>query len=92
MPDVPTLHEAGVPDYECSNWIGLVAPAGTPPEIVEKLNREIRAIVDLPDVQKRFAEQGAEAVRMSPAEFGAFIVKETAKWERVVKEGKIKAE
>lgn len=92
MPDVPTLHEAGVPDYECSNWIGLVAPAGTPADIVAKLNKEILAIVDLPDVQKRFADQGAEAVRMSPAEFGAFIVKETAKWERVVKEGKIKPE
>jgi tripartite-type tricarboxylate transporter receptor subunit TctC len=92
LPDVPTLSESGVPGYECANWIGLVAPAGTPADIVEKVNREILAIVDLPDVQKRFADQGAEAVRMSPSEFGAFMAKETAKWERVVKEGKIKRE
>jgi tripartite-type tricarboxylate transporter receptor subunit TctC len=92
LPDVPTLNEAGVSGYECANWIGLVAPAGTPVEIVEKINKEILAIVDLPEVQKRFADQGAEAVRMSPSEFGAFMAKETAKWERVVKEGKIKRE
>jgi tripartite-type tricarboxylate transporter receptor subunit TctC len=92
MPEVPTLSEAGVPGYECANWIGLVAPAGTPADIVEKLNKDIRAVIDLPEVRKRFAEQGAEAVPMSPAEFGTFMTSEMTKWERVVKEGRIKPE
>jgi tripartite-type tricarboxylate transporter receptor subunit TctC len=90
LPDVPTIAEAGVPGYEVSNWIGIVAPAGTPAEIVAKLHQEISAILDSADVQKQFAVQGAEVVRMSPAQFGEFMVKELAKWERVVKEGRIK--
>ena len=90
LPDVPTVAEAGVPGYEVSNWIGIVAPAGTPAEIVAKLHQEISAILDSADVQKQFAVQGAEVVRMSPAQFGEFMVKELAKWERVVKEGRIK--
>jgi tripartite-type tricarboxylate transporter receptor subunit TctC len=92
LPDVPTIAEAGVPGYECANWIGIVAPAGTPAAVIDKLHKEISAIQDLPEVQKQFASQGAEAVRMSPAEFGDFMLKEMAKWERVVKEGGIKAE
>ncbi len=92
LPDVPTIEEAGVPGYECANWIGIVAPAGTPAAIVAKLNREILAIQDTPEAQKHLAAQGAEAVRMSSAEFGDFMVKEMCKWERVVKEGGIKAE
>jgi tripartite-type tricarboxylate transporter receptor subunit TctC len=90
LPEVPTIAEAGVPGYEVANWIGMVAPAGTPAAIVEKLHAEITALLDTPEVQKRFADQGAEAVRMSPAEFGAFMAKEIDKWGRVVKAGKIK--
>jgi tripartite-type tricarboxylate transporter receptor subunit TctC len=92
LPDVPTIAEAGVPGYEVSNWIGIVAPAGTPAEIVAKLHQEVSAILDSAEVQKQFAVQGAEVVRMSPAQFGEFMVKELAKWERVVKEGRIKPE
>jgi tripartite-type tricarboxylate transporter receptor subunit TctC len=92
LPDVPTIAEAGVPGYECSNWIGIVAPAGTPAAIVAKLNREILAIQDTPEARKHLAAQGAEALRMSPSEFGDFMMKEMSKWERVVKEGGIKAE
>jgi tripartite-type tricarboxylate transporter receptor subunit TctC len=92
LADVPTIAEAGVPGYECANWIGIVAPAGTPAVIVEKLHQEISAVLDLPDVQQRLAAQGAEAVRMSPAEFGDFMLAEMSKWERVVKEGGIKPE
>ena len=77
LPDVPTIAEAGVPGYEFANWIGIVAPAGTPAAIVEKLHREISAIQDLPEVQQQLAAQGGEAMRMSPAEFGDFMVK---KW------------
>ena len=92
LPNVPTVAEAGVPGYESANWIGIVAPAGTPDAIVDKLHKEIAAILESPEVQQRLAAQGAEAVPMSPAEFGAFMEKEMAKWERVVKAGGIKVE
>jgi len=92
LPDVPTIAEAGVPGYEAVNWIGLVAPAGTPPAIVAKLHSEVSAILDSPELQKQFATEGMDVMRMSSAEFGAFMAAEMGKWERVVKEGGIKAE
>ena len=92
LPDVPTVAEAGVPGYEVSNWIGIVAPAGTPQPIIDKLHQEITAIQDSPEVARQFAAEGAEAMRMSSAAFGAYMVAEMAKWERVVREGGIKAE
>jgi tripartite-type tricarboxylate transporter receptor subunit TctC len=84
--------EAGVPGYEVANWIGLVGPAGMPPVIVEKLNQEIAAIQEMPEIQKQFAAEGAQSIRSSPAEFAVFIGNELKKWQRVVKEGNIKAE
>jgi tripartite-type tricarboxylate transporter receptor subunit TctC len=90
MPDVPTVDEAGVPGYQCSNWIGLVAPAGTPEPIIARLHRELTAAQDSPELQKQFAHEGADEVRMSSAEFGAFIASELAKWGRVVKDAGIK--
>jgi len=92
LPEVPTISEAGVPGYEVANWIGIVAPAGTPAAVVEKLNHEIAAIQDLPEVQKHLANEGADVIRMRPQAFGQFMQSEMAKWERVVKEGGIKAE
>jgi tripartite-type tricarboxylate transporter receptor subunit TctC len=92
LPNVPTVSEAGVPGYEVANWIGLVAPAGTPQAIVDKLSREIAVIQDAPEVKQQFASEGAEVVRMTPTTFGTYMATETAKWERVVKEGGIKAE
>ena len=92
LPDVPTIAEAGVPAYEAVNWWGIVAPAGTPAAIVEKLHREISAAQDLPELQKQFASEGSEVVRMSSAEFGAFMVREMNKWGRVVSAGGIKGE
>jgi tripartite-type tricarboxylate transporter receptor subunit TctC len=92
LPDVPTVAEAGVPGYEVANWIGIVAPAGTPQPIIDKLHKEISAIQDSPEVARQFAAEGAEAVRMSSTAFGAYMVAEMAKWERVVSEGGIKAE
>src|SRR5262245_2038157 len=92
LADVPTIAEAGVPGYEAVNWIGIVAPAGTPPAIAARLHDEITAILDSAEVQKQFASEGVEALRMSSAEFGAFMAQEMGKWERVVKEGGIKAE
>ena len=92
MPDVPTIAEAGVPGYEVSNWWGILAPAGTPPAVLDRLYKEITAILDSPDTRKRFELEGAEAARMKPAEFAAFVTQETEKWTRVVKEAGIKPE
>jgi tripartite-type tricarboxylate transporter receptor subunit TctC len=92
FPDVPTIAEAGVPGYEAVNWIGIAAPAGTPPAIVAKLHETIAAIQEQPDVGKQFAAEGLEIMRMSAAAFGGFMGQELGKWERVVKEGGIKAE
>ena len=92
LADVPTIAEAGVAGYEASNWWGVLAPAGTPATIVERLHQEITAIQNSPDVQKQFAAEGAEVLHMSPAEFGAFLVTEMNKWEQVVKAANIKAE
>jgi len=90
IPDVPTIAESGLPGYEFANWIGIVAPAGTPAAIVAKLHKELSAIQDTPELKKQFAHEGADAVRMSSAEYGSFIASETAKFGRVVKEGGIK--
>jgi tripartite-type tricarboxylate transporter receptor subunit TctC len=92
LPDVPTVAEAGVPGYEVANWIGIVAPAGTPQAIIDKLHQEITAIQDSPEVARQFAAEGAEPMRMSSAAFGTYMVTEMAKWEHVVREGGIKAE
>lgn len=92
LADVPTAAEAGVPGYEAAKWIGLVAPKATPEPIIMKLHREIAAALDSAEVQAQFTAAGSEILRMGPAEFGAFMMAETAKWERVVKEGRIKAE
>ena len=72
------------------NWIGLIAPTGTPEPIIAKLHTELTAIQDSPELQKQFANEGAEVLRMSAAGFGDFIASELAKWGRVVKEGGIK--
>jgi tripartite-type tricarboxylate transporter receptor subunit TctC len=92
LPEIPTIAEAGVPGYETINWFGLVAPAGTPPAIIERLHREITAVQDLPEVQKQFDADGATVMRMTPAEFGDYMVADMSKWERVVKEAGIKAQ
>ena len=92
LPDVPTVAEAGVPGYEATNWWGFLAPAGTPPAIVERLHQEVAAVQASAETRRRFETEGAEAVQMSPAEFGAFIAAETAKWARVVRDAGISAE
>jgi tripartite-type tricarboxylate transporter receptor subunit TctC len=92
LPELPTIDEAGVPGYDVSNWIGLMAPAGVPAAVVDTLHKEITAILQTPETQKQLAARGAEVLPMSSAEFGAFMEQEMAKWQRVVKEGKIKAD
>jgi tripartite-type tricarboxylate transporter receptor subunit TctC len=92
LPDVPTIAEAGVPGYEAVNWWGVVAPAGTPEPVIARLHEAIRQVQSSAEVQKQFSSEGAEIVQMSSAEFAAFIEKEMKKWERVVKQGGIKAQ
>jgi tripartite-type tricarboxylate transporter receptor subunit TctC len=92
LPDVPTFAEGGLAGAEATNWWGVVAPAGTPAAVLERLGREIAAVVESPEMQKRFQLEGAEALRIAPREFGGLIAAETAKWTRVVKEAGIKAE
>jgi tripartite-type tricarboxylate transporter receptor subunit TctC len=92
LPDVPTVAESGVPDYEAVNWWGIIAPAGTPAPIVERLHKEITAIQNSADVKTVLEREGAQTMPMSTGEFAAYIDKDMKKWERVVKEGGIKAE
>ena len=92
LPDVPTFAEAGLPGAEAMNWWGIVVPAGTPPAALERLQKDVAAVVDSPEMKKRFEVEGAEALHMSPREFGALIAAETNKWTQVVKQAGIKAE
>lgn len=92
MPEVPTIAEAGVPGFEVSNWWGILAPAGTPPQVLDRLYKEINVVLDSPEMRKRFELEGAEVIRMQPAEMTSFVARETGKWTRVVKEAGIKPE
>ena len=92
LPDVPTIAEAGVAGHEASIWWGIVAPAGTPQPIVDRLNTDLSMIALSAETKKRFQAEGAEARRMTPSEFGKFIADETAKWAWVVKVAGISAE
>jgi tripartite-type tricarboxylate transporter receptor subunit TctC len=91
-PEVPTFEEAGVPGYEAIGWFGVVAPAGTPAEIVQRLNREIAAALKDPQAHKIATDAGTEPFTTSPQEFSAMIREETKKWGEVVKAGGIKLE
>lgn len=92
LPDLPTIDEAGVPGYEANNWWGIVGPAGLPKAIVDKLAADVSAVQDTPDLKGAFDKEGAEVLKMGPGDFAKFIADELTKWERVVKEAKIKAE
>jgi tripartite-type tricarboxylate transporter receptor subunit TctC len=92
LPDVPTIAEAGVPGYEANNWWGIMAPAGTPKEIVERLYKDIQATLTSPELKAAFDREGAAAMTMSTEDFAKYIENEIVKWGRVVKEGNIKAQ
>ncbi len=85
LPDLPTLAESGVPGYDSSAWFGIVAPTGTPKEVVDRLNLEVNKILALPDVKERLEAQGAVPMPGSPADFGHLIHTEIEKWAKVVK-------
>ncbi len=91
-PELPTVDETALPGFEANTWHGVVVPAGTPGAIVARLNREIVAILHLPDVVERFSSQGAEALGSTPEEFAAYIKSETLKWAKVVRDSGAKAE
>jgi tripartite-type tricarboxylate transporter receptor subunit TctC len=84
LPDVPTVAET-VPGYEASALFGMGAPKKTPPEIIEKLNRDVNAVLAEPEIRKRLVELGGEPLMGTPEAFGAMIAAETEKWEKVVK-------
>jgi tripartite-type tricarboxylate transporter receptor subunit TctC len=90
LPDVPTVAEQGLKDYDTFEWYGLFAPAGTPQAVVDKLNREINRIIELPDVKQKIIAQGAEPQNMTPAEFNTFFLGEMKKWEVLVRERNLK--
>jgi len=92
MPELPTVAEAGVPGYEMAAWFGVLAPAGTPRNVIAALHREMANILKQPEIRERFAKLGAEPVGSTPEEFEAFIKAEIAKWAKVVKEAGIKAD
>jgi tripartite-type tricarboxylate transporter receptor subunit TctC len=92
MPEVPTVAEAGVPGYEATIWLGLMTPKGTPQEIVDKLNTDIAAVMNRPDVKENWAKQGAVPMRMSPSEFEQYLRADIEKWAHVVKVSGAKAE
>ena len=83
LTDLPTLNESGVPGYEAVQWFGIAAPTGTPPEIVQRMYTEIKAILAMPDVHKRFVELGFDVVGNTPAEFGQFLRDENTKWKKI---------
>src|SRR5205085_2611342 len=85
LPEVPTLNEAGVPGYDAVIWLGIMAPAGTPRPIVDRLNAEITKAVSDPKVKAAWAEQGAVPMAMTPEEFTRFLHEDIEKWARVVK-------
>jgi len=91
LPDVPTIAET-LPGYEATVWYGIAAPKGTPPEIVEKLNRAVNAVLADPKVQTRLADLGGDPMPLTPAEFGKLVADETGKWSRVIRDAGIKAE
>lgn len=92
LPDVPTVSESGLPGFEAVSWLSLLVPTGTPQPIIEKINRDVTAVLALPDVRERLAATGAELTPSNPAELNAFIKVELAKWAKAVKVSGAQAE
>jgi tripartite-type tricarboxylate transporter receptor subunit TctC len=85
-PNIPTVAEAGVPGYEATIWLGLMAPAATPRPIVEELSSAVNKVINAPDVKQTWAKQGAVPMGMTPDEFGRFLRADIEKWAKLVKE------
>jgi len=91
-PEVPSIDEAGVPGYDLSVWFGVLAPAGTPRDIIQRLNVEIVKILQSPDVKERFLKQGVDVQTGTPEQFDAFVKAEVARWAKVIKDAGIRAD
>lgn len=92
LPDVPTISESGLQGYDVSVWMGIVAPAGTPPAIIAQLNRQVAAILKTPEMREKLSVQGLEAITDTPAEFAAYIAVEVPKWAKVIRQAGIVAD
>ncbi|MDB5809852.1 MAG: extra-cytoplasmic solute receptor BugT [Betaproteobacteria bacterium] len=92
LPNVPTVSEAGVPGYQTANWWGVAAPRGTSPAIVNRLNQEIKAVLQSPEIEKRFVNEGAEPQIKTPAELGKYVADEMAKWVELARIANIRSE
>ena len=90
LPDVPSIAEAGVPGYEATQWFGMLAPAGTPRPIIDRLNHEMVKLLKSPEVRDRLIADGTDPAPTTPEEFGAYINSETEKWTKVIKAAGIK--
>ena len=90
LPDVPSIAEAGVPGYEATQWVGMLAPAGTPRPIIDRLNQEMVKLLKSPEVRDRLIADGTDPAPTTPEEFGAYIKSETEKWTKVIKAAGIK--
>jgi tripartite-type tricarboxylate transporter receptor subunit TctC len=90
LPDVPTVAEAGYPGYEANSWNGIVAPAGTPRAIIDKLNTTIVKVLQLPEVRNFMINDGAEPAYSTPDQFAAFLRTDYAKWAKVIKASGLK--
>lgn len=89
MPEVPTMEEAGVTDFRTGTWVAVMAPPNTPPAIVAAINKAMAEVVHMPDVQKRFADLGADPVGGTPAELKSFLADETARWRDVIQRANV---
>lgn len=92
LPEVPTVAEAGLPNYEVTTWYGVLAPAGTPRAIIARLNTELGRVMHAPDLKERFAATGTEPRTSTPEEFADYIRQEIAKWGKVVRDAGLKAD
>jgi tripartite-type tricarboxylate transporter receptor subunit TctC len=92
LPDVPTVGESGLPNYEATIWLGLMAPKGTPPAVIARLNEAVSKIANNPEVQQAWAKQGATAMVMQPAAFDKYLAEDIQKWQRLIRSAQIKAD
>jgi tripartite-type tricarboxylate transporter receptor subunit TctC len=92
LPDLPTVEESGLPGYDAMPWLGIVAPAGTPSAVVERLQASLQKMKTAPDVQEQFKKMGLDALFTKPGDFGAFIVSDSAKWAELIKKSGATAE
>jgi tripartite-type tricarboxylate transporter receptor subunit TctC len=91
-PEVPTVDESGVPGYDVTVWFGILTVAGTPRDVVQRLNTEIVKIITSPEVKERFGKAGVDVVASTPEQFGEFLKGEVARWAKVVQDANIKAD